>query len=143
MLPQWIEKIKAWVSEYTSDLFIALLIFLTGLASFGLGRLSVIWPRKEPVEVFRSDPSAARGQGSRNGGDARRQQRLSGNIGSSSPVQIPDGKGQYVASKSGSVYHFPWCPGALHIKEDNKVWFATAEDARKKGYQPAQNCPGL
>jgi Metal binding domain of Ada len=49
----------------------------------------------------------------------------------------------YVASKSGSVYHLPWCSGAKRIKEANKVFFDTKEAAEAAGYRPASNCKGL
>ena len=52
-------------------------------------------------------------------------------------------KGKYVASKSGSYYHFPWCAGALRIKDANKVWFQTKTEAESRGLKPASNCPGL
>jgi len=49
----------------------------------------------------------------------------------------------FVASKNGTKYHYPWCPGAQSIKEENKIWFSTKEEAEKAGYQPASNCKGL
>ncbi|QQR65143.1 hypothetical protein IPH92_00995 [Candidatus Kaiserbacteria bacterium] len=52
-------------------------------------------------------------------------------------------KETYVASKSGTKYHLPWCPGAKQIKDENKVWFATKTDAEKAGYTPAANCKGI
>lgn len=51
--------------------------------------------------------------------------------------------GKYVASKSGSAYHLPWCSGAQRIKEENKIYFNSKEDAEKAGYHPAGNCKGL
>lgn len=51
--------------------------------------------------------------------------------------------GKIVGSKNGSKYHYPWCQGAERIKEENKVWFATAAEAKRAGYTPAANCPGL
>lgn len=51
--------------------------------------------------------------------------------------------GGYVASKSGTKYHLPWCPGAQSMREENKIWFATKEDAERAGYKPASNCKGL
>lgn len=51
--------------------------------------------------------------------------------------------GTYVASKTGSAYHFPWCSGAKRIKEENKIYFDTKEAAEKAGYHPAGNCKGL
>jgi hypothetical protein len=49
----------------------------------------------------------------------------------------------FVASKTGSRYFFPWCGGAMNIKEENKVWFFSRIEAEKNGFLPAENCPGL
>ena len=51
--------------------------------------------------------------------------------------------GQYVASKNGTKYYLPWCGGVKNIKEENKVWFSSKEEAEAKGYGPAANCKGL
>jgi len=51
--------------------------------------------------------------------------------------------GAYVASKSGTKYHLPWCGSAKQIKEENKVWFDTKEEAERAGYTPASNCKGI
>lgn len=52
-------------------------------------------------------------------------------------------EGKYVASKNGKKYYLPSCSGASRIKEENKVWFASIEEARASGRTPASNCPGL
>ncbi len=52
-------------------------------------------------------------------------------------------EGSVVASKSGTKYHLPDCPGAKQIKESNKISFASVSAARAAGYTPAANCPGL
>lgn len=52
-------------------------------------------------------------------------------------------KGKYVASKSGSKYYLPDCSGVKRIKEENKVWFDTVDEAKAEGYEPAKNCKGL
>ncbi len=51
--------------------------------------------------------------------------------------------GAIVASKGGTKYYLPWCPGVDRIADANKVWFATPTDAAKAGYAPATNCKGL
>ena len=48
--------------------------------------------------------------------------------------------GQVVASKKGSKYHAPWCPGAQTMKEENKIWFESEEAAEEAGYGRAGNC---
>jgi len=58
-------------------------------------------------------------------------------------VVPPAAGGQYVASKTGTKYYFPWCGTAKRIKEENRVWFGSKEEAEAKGYEPAKNCKGL
>lgn len=58
-------------------------------------------------------------------------------------AKAPAAKGKFLASKNGTRYYLPTCAGAKRIKEENKVWFATVEEARAKGLTPAANCPGL
>jgi len=104
-----------------------LVIVLVGVAAFGLGRLSAL--DANTMEDVRIDtvtlPAAA---GLQTGSPNTTTTSLSGKV---------------VASKSGSVYHLPWCSGAQRIKEENKVWFASKEEAEKAGLRPAANCPGL
>lgn len=49
-------------------------------------------------------------------------------------------KGIFVGSKNSNVYHLPKCASAERIKEENKVWFQSEEEARNKGYRPSKNC---
>jgi len=57
--------------------------------------------------------------------------------------KIEEGEYQIVASKNGEVYHYVWCSGAKRIKEENKIYFKSKEEAEKAGLRPAKNCPGL
>jgi hypothetical protein len=70
-----------------------------------------------------------------------------------SQTTIPSGKGmaapktghsdpRVVASKTSKTkkYHYSWCPGASQIKEANRIWFPTAQDAQRAGYSLAGNC---
>jgi hypothetical protein len=45
-----------------------------------------------------------------------------------------------VASSGGTKYHKLDCPGADRIKESNKIFFDSPEQARAAGYTPAANC---
>ncbi len=58
-------------------------------------------------------------------------------------TQSVSSSGSYVASKKSDKYHLPWCSGASRISEENKVWFASKEEAEVAGYTPAGNCPGI
>ena len=135
MIGEYREKVNAWVGEHKSDLFIAGVIFLVGLGSFGLGRLSAIMPTKPPLTI--SGPQMM-----------RPVNNAAPDLAASGSTEIPRdtamaSSGKYVGSISGTAYHFPWCPGAQRIKEGNKIWFQTKEEAEAKGYKPAGNCPGL
>ncbi len=116
------QKIKAWATfgPGVGDWLLGLIIVALALISFGLGRLSA---REEvrpivPVASVVGEETEVLAQG------------------------VPQG-GEVVASRSGTAYHYPWCPGASQIAEKNKVWFSSIEEARSAGYNPAKNCKGL
>ncbi len=130
MLSDFIKNVKSWAGERRSDLITAAFIFLTGMAGFGLGRLSVLWVSKQPITI------------EEDGGFETREKTNSPSTNQEASI-LESAKGQFVASKSGTSYHYPWCPGAQKIKEQNKIWFQSKEDAESGGYKPAGNCPGL
>lgn len=129
MVSEFLQKVKSLYKEKQSDLYVAALIFLVGMASFGLGRLSVLWPQKEPIRI--EEPQNL----SNTSAPVR-------SFANSSELAVKP-KGKYVASKFGTSYHYPWCQGALKIKEGNKLWFETKEEVEQAGYKPAGNCEGL
>ena len=94
-----------------------LIVLLIGFGSFGLGRLSMLETVRAPVSITEA-PTEANPRGM--------------NIG-----------GLIVASRSGTVYYFPWCASAAKILPQNQVWFASEKKARQAGYAPAKNCKGL
>jgi len=121
-------KIKNFIKSNEKDLFIAIIIILVALISFGLGRLSKIRENKPLINIENLGAAA---------GDTRTLQ------GSETGQEASVQEGLLVGSKNGTKYHYPWCSGALRIKEENKVWFSSVEEAKKAGYTPAANCKGL
>ena len=121
-----IKKVKDKIKPIENELFIVLVIILVALISFGLGRLSKIRENKTPITI---DPSTTLGV-----------KNLTNATGQETPT---NSEKLYVASKNGTKYHYPWCSGAANIKEENKIWFSTKEEAQKAGYTPASNCKGL
>lgn len=120
-----LSKLKEKVKTYQNDIITAAVIILIALIAFGLGRLSVLLEKKTPI-VIEEMPAAA------------------GKIEVEHPAAIRGSTSNlFVASKQGTKYHFPWCPGAQSIKEENKIWFSSKEEAEKSGYKPAANCKGL
>lgn len=110
------DKIKLVANN--KDIFFIIILILTALGSFGLGRLSKIDEKRTPFKIQNT--------------------ALIGNFDENSSI-----KGNYVASKNGSKYHLPWCSGAQTISEKNKIWFDTKEEAENRGYTPAKNCKGI
>lgn len=114
-------RIRRFLRKYGDDVFLVTCVVLIALAAFGLGRYSVL--RKEASEVQIVYPEG-------------QEVMVHG-------VLSDTGEKNFVASVSGTKYHLPHCTGAARIKEENQVWFATAEEATIAGYEPAANCPGL
>jgi len=139
MLHKLIRKIKflGKILNKREDIFMVLLIVLVGFGGFGLGRLSKAEEGREPVTI-----------------DYSNSQFLISNSPKNTKTQVYDAKktstallgqetGKFVAAINGGRYYSPWCSGAQRIKEENKVWFKTKEDAERAGYTPAKNCKGL
>lgn len=49
--------------------------------------------------------------------------------------------GNFVASINGKAYYPKGCKSASIIKEENRIWFESAEEAEGEGYARAKNCP--
>ena len=110
-------KVKSGLGALLEEWGVVLIIFLVASGSFFLGRISALEATKAPVGV-RVAPGVSEPQGMHIGG-------------------------LIVASRTGEVYHYPWCSGAGQMKRENQVWFADEAAARKAGYTPSKNCPGL
>lgn len=130
-IPEIGEKIKS------HRLFVPILQFLIftliSLASFGLGRISVlnqggvgdggvtiITPEGSQVtNTVSSTPSSSRVK---------------------ETVQPTHEATAVFASKTGTTYYFESCGESSRIKEENKVWFTTEQLAQNAGYHLAKAC---
>lgn len=108
---------KSHLEGIISEWGVILAIFLVAFSSFGLGRLS--------------------------GGEEARPAVSIGKAGQEVESVGMSPGGLVVASRSGSVYHYPWCTGAAQIKRENQIWFASEEAAKNSGYAPSKSCKGL
>lgn len=126
-----LKRVKDKIKPFEDDVILAAVVVFVALIAFGLGRLSAVLDKKMPIKVENISASL---------GEVEPTWR-----GSTSPASPSTSvvEGLLVASKTGAKYHFPWCSGALRIKEENKVWFKSREEAEKAGYTPASNCKGL
>lgn len=121
------ERLESWL---TDDLtFTSIIVILVAVASFGLGRWSVVpasTPERpvlvpEPVAMPATVAEATRGAAEGSGSAAATA-------------------GALVASINGTKYHALDCPGAKQISEQNKLYFQSEQEARSAGYTPAANC---
>ncbi|MDH5442416.1 MAG: hypothetical protein OEX08_02330 [Candidatus Nomurabacteria bacterium] len=132
-----IKKIKSRTRHFGSNrprnqIFVIMVIFGVALASFGVGRLSVLSGLNNDVQI-QFPPYLSS---------------------SDSTIPIQAGaffaetgettkNGQFVASRNGSKYYAVWCGGVSRIKESNKIYFNSESSARGAGYGPAANCAGV
>ncbi len=117
------QKLKDFIA--TDVYFFSFLIVLVSVLSFGLGRLSMqehIGTQSATVALTSQPEKEAV---------------------ANTPATHTETENQFVGSKNGTKYHALWCPGAKQIKETNKVYFASPEEAQAKGYTPAANCKGI
>lgn len=134
---EWWLKIRGFRSKIDglrTEFLTAVLLVLVGVGAFGLGRLSALDNSRPDVRIlstsaYRSEEGIVE----------------TVNDDASNKVNIPtlSEGGKVVASKTGTKYHLPWCSGAMTIKEGNKIWFDSYQDARAAGYLPASNCKGI
>jgi len=137
------ERSNRAISRLPQDLLILGIVLLSSSAAFGLGMLAGrdmgagrgtdgLWIENIATTTLPAQGAAA----------------ASAPIVSSIPaapagaVIMPE-TGKYVASKNGTKYYLPSCSAANRIKESNRVWFASKEEAEASGRTPATNCPGL
>lgn len=111
-------------------LFLSLVIVLVATLSFGIGRLTGEGEKEKGIRI-EYDASIDNKQSTIN------NKNQSATVLNAIENSISGG---VVGSKNGTKYHFPYCPGAKQIKEENKISFQSAADAEASGYTLAGNC---
>lgn len=113
-IPERLQKLKGLLS---TDFIILIILVLSAGISFSFGYLA--------------------------GKDSLKQEVFIDTTAAVYNAQVGEESKRFVGSISGTKYHLPSCSSAKRIKEENKVYFATKEDAELAGYSPAGNCEGL
>ncbi len=127
-----LEKLKSFLLN--DQIFFAIIVVLVGIASFLLGRASVLENAPNTAAVKTTTLPVVTMEEA----PAREVPVAQGTV----KVEA-FATGTLVGSKSGTKYHLPTCPGAKQIKEENKVYFKDNKEAEAAGYKPAANCPQL
>lgn len=127
------EKIKQFLEgDKGKDILTVLIVILVGLGAFLLGRLS-----KE------SDSSGIKIEYSGQTGileaNAISSIDFLEKVSTAQNSQNSSGK-NFFASNRGSKYYSIGCSGGKNIKQENRVYFETREEAEKAGYELSSSC---
>lgn len=140
------EKIKEINKTKTlNDFLIILVIILVAFGSFGLGRLSKNSEINDPIQIVYPEQN----QTENNAVSIKQTAQVNQAFNSTTTNTLEkenttSSKEQsFVASKNGTKYYFIWCSGANKIKEENKIYFSSREEAEKAGYEKSSTCKGL
>ena len=135
------EKIKQFFnqimqSEKGKDILIVIIVILVGLGSFELGRLS-----KENSSSGLKIEYPSQEQSIDQAGNA-----ISATENTKTPSIIPTiqnsnsaGK-TFFASSRGSKYYTTSCSAGKTIKQENRIYFTTGEEAQQAGYTLSSSC---
>lgn len=134
------------LSGVPQDVLLVVLVLSVAVAGFGLGMLSERQMNAEKgsgfwiEQVASSSPAVL---GAAVAGATASAIATKASEGTAESISAPMAVGKYVASKNGTKYYLPTCSGAKRIKDENKVWFATVEEARASGRTPSSACKGI
>ena len=126
--------VKAFIeSEKGKDILTVIIVILVGLGSFELGRLSkenssggikIEYPDQNPNQIENQPANAISALNS--------DKKVSKEINSVSK--------NFFASNRGTKYYSIGCSAGKTIKQENRVYFATGEEAQKAGYELSSSC---
>lgn len=126
------EKIKQFVrSDQGKDLWIILIVFLVGLVSFGLGRLSASDTGGLDIKYTNLEASSLTGAQ-----EARVFLQNNPKLDKSTQAV----KKAFYASSRGKKYYSADCSAGSSIKPENKIYFDTKEKAESAGYELSASC---
>jgi len=123
-IQETVQKIKESRDLALMIVLLGLVVIFVGIVSFFLGHMSVNNTQKDSVYI--EYPPLV---------DA-----YANDMGKVADSSVSSSEGQYVASKSGTKYYTLNCSGVSRIKEENKVYFNSTDEAENAGYEPADGC---
>ena len=117
------KKIKHFLeSEKGKDIWVVIIVILVGLGSFELGRLS----KENNFSSLKIEYPT------------QNEKILQANT-QTAISAVSNGK-SFFASNRGTKYYTISCSAGKTIKQENRVWFATREEAEQAGYTPSSSC---
>ena len=122
---------KEWIKKNSANIVLFGQFWLIALIFFGLGIVYTQNFIKEPPQVTITEPPE----------NSAPTASTTAPTASAQPVKTKSMLAQIgglVASKNGETYYLTTCKN--NIKEENKIYFQTEEDAKKAGFRQAKNC---
>lgn len=122
-------------SKKGKEVLIVIIVILVGLGSFELGRLSKNPSSGVKVEYPSQDLSFVSGQtasavlGTQ---DVKTSNKVAPSV-NTSPKN-------FFASTRGKKYYPVGCPAGKSLKMENRIYFATREEAQNAGYELSSSC---
>lgn len=127
------ERFLVWFQEKKERLGLALIVLLVGILCFEAGLIQ--GAAKEQAPLILSVPEAPVSvEGS---ATETRAPAASSRMEPVVAVEEKTGSCIYVGSKNSDKYHLASCAVAKRIKPENRLCFASREEAEKRGYVPS------
>jgi hypothetical protein len=139
------EKIKSFINETLQsdkgkDILIVIIIILVGIGCFELGRLSKSNDsRGIKITTTPTDTSSNIDQGIQQSINPSVNQTANvlGAVGFQNSNSI---KKTFFASSKGKKYYTISCSAGKTIKQENRIYFTTGEEAERAGYTLSSSC---
>lgn len=111
------EKCKRWWKDHERDIFLLAIVFLIITSLLGAIRLMILRRSMAETQKIRIEENAF-------------------------PISPRQNVGQayFIASINGGKYYPIGCKAANRIKEENRIWFSSDQEARELGYMPSSQC---
>lgn len=108
-------------------IILAVGFILVAVLSFGAGKLSEVYRAQIPI-IFQDNPDCANSQALTNGAAENQNKTVASET-----------QGQIIGNKNSRIYHLPGGGSYNKVSAENRVYFATEEEAQKAGYRKAKN----
>jgi hypothetical protein len=131
------QKIKQFLeSDKGKDILTVIIVILAGLGSFELGRLSkennnygikIEYPNEQKASALLAVESYS---------NLLQNTRVSSNVKTLNDLNDKS----FFASSRGSKYYTASCSAGKTIKQENRIYFKTGEEAQMAGYTLSDSC---
>ena len=130
------DGIREWLERHRQNLYLLAGVLLVGALAFESGFLRGKLVQSEPLLI--SIPAVAESSNNEKTTITSGEQPASVKPETSSITPKPEtGQCLFVGSRNSNKYHLNTCAVVKRIKPENKICFASKEDAEKRGYVPS------